>query len=76
MENVKTLPCPVCGEIQLEEEGEFEICTVCGWEDDCVSREHPDGLSAHPKYSLNEARAAWERGETIWPRFPNPKGKH
>ena len=27
-------PCPVCGEYQFENKKSFDICPVCGWEDD------------------------------------------
>ncbi|MBR4472210.1 MAG: hypothetical protein IKS55_01085 [Oscillospiraceae bacterium] len=31
----KKYPCPVCGTKCLSEEfGSFEICPVCGWEED------------------------------------------
>lgn len=68
----KTVACPVCGAIELTEEGGYERCHVCGWDDDWLSRKHPDGPSYHPRLSLNEARVAWKNGETINPKYPNP----
>src|ERR1700676_3036143 len=30
----KKHPCPCCGYRVLEEPGAYEICPICGWEDD------------------------------------------
>lgn len=69
-------PCPICATKCLPEPiGSYYICPTCGWEDDDVSHMDPDGISIHPVYSLNEARRAWENGETLYERYPNPKGK-
>ena len=40
-----------------EEEGSFDICKVCGWEDDGL-RDYPDNVNG---MTLNEARIRWER---------------
>ena len=69
----KTVACPVCGSIELTTPEAFEICHICGWEDDF--RDDPDGPSTHPTLSLNQAIEAWKNGETIWPGYPNPKAK-
>lgn len=36
--------CPCCGYKGLDEEppGTFDICDICGWEDDCVQFKDPD----------------------------------
>jgi hypothetical protein len=35
-------PCPVCGYLTLAEPpGSYEICKVCGWEDDALQLEFP-----------------------------------
>ena len=52
--------CPCCGRYIFEEKGQFEICPVCGWEDDPVQRREPDLAGGANKLSLNEARKAWE----------------
>ncbi len=34
--------CPCCGRYLFEEKGKYEICPVCGWEDDPIQRREPD----------------------------------
>ena len=51
-------PCPCCGEESLSEIGNYEICRVCGWEDDPVQREDPNYAGGANSLSLNEARNA------------------
>jgi predicted RNA-binding Zn-ribbon protein involved in translation (DUF1610 family) len=55
--------CPVCGQLTLDEEppGTFDICGVCGWEDDAVQFRDPDFRGGANQKSLNEARARWEK---------------
>ena len=36
------LICPCRRQYEFEEENAFEICPVCGWEDDCLQRDDPD----------------------------------
>lgn len=52
--------CPCCGEGMVEAGHEFDICEVCGWEDDNFQFAHPDYRGGANKMSLNEARAAWQ----------------
>lgn len=54
-------PCPCCGSRTLEQEarGSFEMCGVCGWEDDSVQYDDPDYQGGANGKSLNEARAAF-----------------
>ncbi|MCQ2403933.1 MAG: hypothetical protein MJ202_09440 [Lentisphaeria bacterium] len=57
------IKCPCCGIRTLETKGEYEICPVCGWEDDPVqAKDHayPGGAN---ELSLKDARAAWRCGK-------------
>lgn len=72
MENDKKYPCPVCGTLCLSEEiGSFDICPVCGWEDDYVSHRWEDMMGPNGDWTLNAARKAWGNGETLFERYPN-----
>ncbi len=56
----KHLPCPCCGSKVLHERGTFEICPVCGWEDDPAQSRDPALAGGANETSLNDARAAWQ----------------
>jgi uncharacterized Zn finger protein (UPF0148 family) len=53
-------PCPCCGSKVLRERGAFEICPVCGWEDDPAQSADPGFAGGANELSLNAARAAWQ----------------
>ena len=55
--------CPVCGRYYFQEAGGYEICPVCGWEDDPLQRREPDLAGGANTMSLNEARKAYAEGE-------------
>jgi hypothetical protein len=44
----------------LDEKGAYEVCEVCGWEDDPVQAADPDYAGGANKESLNEARKRWQ----------------
>ena len=54
--NEELKPCPCCGSKVLTALGEYEICDVCGWEDDPVQYNDFNyrGGANHPR--LLEAR--------------------
>lgn len=47
--------CPVCGKYEFEEQGSFDICDVCGWEDDPLQLKDPDLELGANEMSLNQA---------------------
>ena len=55
----KCFPCPCCGFLTMDEptRGSFDICIVCGWEDDDLQFDEPDRIGGANHISLNEARA-------------------
>jgi hypothetical protein len=52
-------PCPCCQTLEFAEAGAYEICTVCGWEDDPIQSAYPDYEGGANKGSLNKCRAEW-----------------
>ena len=53
--------CPCCDRPTLAEPppGTYEICDVCGWEDDSVQFGDPDYEGGANRESLRQARAAF-----------------
>lgn len=50
-------PCPACGFFMFHEPpGSFDICSLCGWEDDHVQLAHPRLQGGANGYSLMEAQ--------------------
>lgn len=52
-------PCPCCGARVIKALGGYEICAVCGWEDDPVQSNEPNYAGGANKMSLNQARKEW-----------------
>ncbi len=50
-------PCPACGFLVFEEPpGSYDICRICGWEDDHVQMVHPSLRGGANRESLQEAQ--------------------
>ena len=60
-----SLICPVCKKHHFTQEASYEICPVCGWEDDILQRESPDFEGGANKMSLRQAQEAWSDGRKI-----------
>ena len=56
--------CPCCGHLTLSEKapGSFEVCKVCGWEDDKAQYEDPELSGGANPLSLVDARRAYAAG--------------
>ena len=61
--NEEGVLCPVCGRARLL--NILEECPVCAWVHDPTQEEEPDRRRLGNRMSLNQARAAWARGEEI-----------
>jgi hypothetical protein len=59
-ENYSLYPCPCCNSLTFCGRGDYEICEVCGWEDDPVQSDDPTFAGGANSCSLNEARAQWQ----------------
>ena len=53
--------CPCCGQYYFREKNAFEICPVCGWEDDPVQRRDTDFAGGANELSLEQAREAFRQ---------------
>lgn len=54
--------CPVCGKFQFEKRLSFEICEVCGWQDDLLDEDDPTEETGANEMSLAEYRAKFTSG--------------
>ena len=50
------VPCPCCGEGWVDSGHKYDVCEICGWEDDPVQFYDPNYCGGANKLSLNEAR--------------------
>ena len=57
--------CPVCGKYEFETINSFDICEICGWEDDGYQERHPDEECCANQMSLNQAKEAFAKGEEV-----------
>ncbi len=58
------MKCPVCGKYEFEEYDDFDICEVCGWENDGYQLDHPDYMGGANTMSLNQMREGYKMGKT------------
>lgn len=49
----ETIPCPVCGKTHV---AEYDICDVCGWENDPVQLFEPSLPGGANEMSLQQAK--------------------
>jgi len=60
---IKQYACPCCGNKTLSEIDAYEICDICGWEDDPAQRKDPHLVGGANRESLFQARVKWQRKE-------------
>jgi len=53
------IKCPVCGQYEFRKENDFDICSVCGWENDAIQLENPDDDLGANQISLKEYRQGY-----------------
>lgn len=54
-------PCPCCDARELSTLGVYEICGVCGWEDDPVQARDVHYEGGANQVSLQQARERWTK---------------
>lgn len=57
--------CPCCGQATLPSEHMFDICSVCGWEDDNIQFKNPDFCGGANFFSLNEYKKFYLEGKDV-----------
>lgn len=57
----KVIQCPVCGKTMVEE---YEICSVCKWENDHLQLMHLELRGAN-RMTIGEAREAYKNGKQV-----------
>ncbi|MFI6283323.1 CPCC family cysteine-rich protein [Streptomyces sp. NPDC051018] len=62
-------PCPCCGHQMFGEMGQYEICSVCFWEDDLSQLRKPEMPFGPNGVSLVEAQRNYERFGAMEERF-------
>ena len=62
LSNVFVFKCPVCGKYTFQSgPGNYEICPVCGWEDDKAQYKDPNLKGGANKLSLKEYKKQYEK---------------
>ena len=63
---MKKYKCPCCENKTLSEKppGTFEICEICGWEDDDLQYNNPNYTGGANLLSLNQAREYFRKYNT------------
>lgn len=60
--------CPLCGEYEFKDSLTYDICPVCGWEDNGL--ETDPNYKTHPsQMSFNERKEWFEKQRKINPKF-------
>ena len=62
LSNVFVFNCPVCGQYTFQSgPGSYEICPVCGWEDDKAQYKDPNLKGGANRFSLKEYKEQYEK---------------
>ena len=62
LSNIFVFKCPVCGQYTFQSgPGSYEICPVCGWEDDKAQYKDPNLKGGANKLSLKEYKEQYEK---------------
>lgn len=59
MKEIVKIKCPCCGKTMVSE---YEICSVCNWENDPIQLTNPEFRGGANKESLLEARESYLMG--------------
>lgn len=51
------MKCPVCNQHEFDHDDDYDICPICGWENDGIQNANPNFKGGANPMSLNEAKA-------------------
>ena len=61
-------PCPVCGAMTIEEPAMWDICPVCGWEDDgFIQTDDDSGFGANGPFTRGGYREWYQKAKSLYP---------
>ena len=61
-----TKKCACCDNYTLPLRSFYEICPLCGWQDDDIQNDDPNFAGGANDMSLNEAKEAYRQGKPIY----------
>jgi hypothetical protein len=64
-EGQQMIKCPVCNKYDFEEDNNFDVCEVCGWENDGVQLDDPNYRGGANPDNLNERIAWWKTQQQL-----------
>ncbi len=62
IESIEPILCPICGQYEFDEEGDYDICEICFWENDPLQNEDHDYAGGANVLSVNEYKEKYEKG--------------
>ncbi len=62
-EHIDPHMCPCCNKYRFDEIGKYEVCPICGWEDDPTQRADASYVGGANHESLDEARINYKNRE-------------
>ena len=71
IKQTKPTLCPICGEHEFSEVFSYEICPVCGWEDDGIF----DGVGSANNMTLEEYKEMFMKKREADPSYRYRKGR-
>lgn len=73
--NIRTFTCPSCGFPTLDGRGDYEICTICDWEDDGQDDSNADDVLGGPNHDLSLTDSRLKIGRELKVKADSLKGK-